>query len=392
MFIAHSAPLLIGLICFSIAPVQAAATFTPLGVFGGVRSNATDVSADGSAVVGFSNVGLFRWTAMESMVRAALERDGAAVSGDGSVVVGSHIVLGAANQAFRWTAGGSFETLSGFPGGPVVLSSAAFDASVDGSVVVGGANTAVDDVAFRWTQATGMVGLGDLPGGRTRSTAFGVSADGAVVVGEGYSADDRPEAFRWTQAGMVGLGRLPIAERSIARRVSADGSTVVGVNAWSAPGPMDPHSQAFRWTQAEGMRSLGDLPGGVLLNEALDVSADGSVVVGWATTVRVDGQAPRRAFYWTATTGMVDLQQALVAAGATNLDGWHILEATGVSADGLTIVGTAAGNGRAEAFIATIPEPSTIALAGSGAAGFLGFYLRAKRRRSRADQMGDCSN
>ena len=33
--------------------------------------------------------------------------------------------------------------------------------SADGSVVVGQSR----DQAFRWTQATGMVGLGDLPGG-----------------------------------------------------------------------------------------------------------------------------------------------------------------------------------------------------------------------------------
>ena len=164
-----------------------------------------------------------------------------------------------------------------------------------------------------------------------------------------------------------------------------------GLTAGRRLGPMDPRIQAFRWTQAEGMRSLGDLPGGVLFNEALDVSADGSVVVGWATTVRVDGQPPRRAFYGTAATGMIDLQQALVAGGATNLDGWHILEATGVSADGLTIVGSAFGNDRQEAFVATIPEPSTIALAASGAAGFLGFYLRAKRRRQTIRPNETCS-
>ena len=41
------------------------------------------------------------------------------------------------------------------------------------------------DEAFRWTQATGMVGLGDLPGGSFNSIAWGVSADGSVVVGTG---------------------------------------------------------------------------------------------------------------------------------------------------------------------------------------------------------------
>lgn len=49
--------------------------------------------------------------------------------------------------------------------------------------------------AFRWTSDGGMVGLGDLPGGRFDSFAIGVSADGSVIVGGGNIADGT-EAFR----------------------------------------------------------------------------------------------------------------------------------------------------------------------------------------------------
>ena len=76
-------------------------------------------------------------------------------------------------------------------------------------VVVGVATTVTTVEAFRWTQAGGMVSLGDLPGGAVQSTARGVNADGSVVIGDGTSASGT-EAFRWTQAGgMVGLGDLP---------------------------------------------------------------------------------------------------------------------------------------------------------------------------------------
>jgi probable HAF family extracellular repeat protein len=52
-------------------------------------------------------------------------------------------------------------------------------------------------------------GLGDLAGGSFSSFAIGVSADGSVVVGQGLSASGS-EAFRWTSGtGMVGLGDLP---------------------------------------------------------------------------------------------------------------------------------------------------------------------------------------
>ena len=58
-----------------------------------------------------------------------------------------------------------------------------------------------------------FMGLGDLPGGRVASFANAVSADGSVVVGHSSSAlalGSAYEAFRWTAAdGMIGLGDLP---------------------------------------------------------------------------------------------------------------------------------------------------------------------------------------
>jgi probable HAF family extracellular repeat protein len=81
--------------------------------------------------------------------------------------------------------------------------------SADGSVVVGGALNPIDirgEVAyegyraFRWTRAGGMQDLGTLPGGNW-SEAWGVSADGSVVVGGAYNAVEQLRAFRWTPSG-----------------------------------------------------------------------------------------------------------------------------------------------------------------------------------------------
>jgi probable HAF family extracellular repeat protein len=123
-----------------------------------------------------------------------------------------------------------------------------------------------------------MVGLGDLPGGNLNSQAFAVSSDGVFVVGSGTTAlGTRP--FRWSQAGgMEDLGDLGFHTR--ANAVSADGSIIVG-------GPAGPGNHAFIWTSISGISFLddyvidlgGDLDGWQLV-DALDISADGNAIVG----------------------------------------------------------------------------------------------------------------
>lgn len=162
--------------------------------------------------------------------------------------------------------------------------------SSDGSVIVGrswsGAHIFVASEAFRWSQDSGMDGLGDLPGGQLNSHAYGVSADGSVVVGYGSSAAGS-EAFRWTQpSGMVSLGILPSFSASVAHEVSADGSIVVGHSGFDRLNPRE----AFLWDATHGMRSLrnvlvsdfglGASLAGWTLTSANDISADGQFIVG----------------------------------------------------------------------------------------------------------------
>jgi hypothetical protein len=95
-----------------------------------------------------------------------------------------------------------------------------------------------------------------------------------------------------------------------------------------------------------------------------------------------DLSARNEAFYWTAGGGMFNLRDVLISYGATNLDGWLLTVARGVSADGSTVVGTAISpTGETQAFIATIPEPSTIILAIIAAGGIMILATRHKARR-----------
>jgi uncharacterized membrane protein len=94
-------------------------------------------------------------------------------------------------------------------------------------------------------------------------------------------------------------------------------------------------------------------------SQAIGVSGDGSVVVG------VSNLNPGfSAFHWTADGGMRDLWVLLLSQGVDPAaNGWTQLHvASGVSADGRTIIGTGIRNGNSEAFVAVVPEPASIGL------------------------------
>jgi probable HAF family extracellular repeat protein len=198
-----------------------------------------------------------------------------------------------------------------------------------------------------------MLALSGLPEGSS-TEAMAVSADGLVIAGT-VSGD---EAFIWQGGVLTGLGDLPGgAVDSIARGISADGSTVVGASN-SALG-----REAYRWTAPGNMVGLGDLPGGIFFSDAWDASADGSVVVGLSLT----GPSQSEAFVWDQANGMRNLRDVLVSDFGLDLSGWSLTEARGLSDDGRTIVGhgtTPSGN--TEAWMAVIPEPTTALLLASG--------------------------
>jgi probable HAF family extracellular repeat protein len=170
-------------------------------------------------------------------------------------------------------------------------------------------------------QSVSFQGLGDFSGGTFESSALRVSADGSVIVGYGTTAAGK-QAFRWTQSdGMVSLGNLPdhSFKQSEARGVSADGAVVVGSG--NPVGSGWDSNQGFRWTQNGGMVKVGSLDGSARY-EAFGVSADGSVVVG-------DGGS--QAFRWTQSGGIAGLG---VLPGRTNS------RAIAVSADGSVVTGS----------------------------------------------------
>ena len=316
--------------------------------FQGLDFYVTGVSGDGSVVVGYGNGEALSWSDGTTTGLGFLNLSGPSqafgTNSDGSVVVGMSYYSAFGSPAYAYQA---FRSVDGTMSGLGFLSSLTGAESVanavsgDGSVVVGwsqssnGAITPGDRYeAFHWT-ASSMTGLGYLPGDY-RSIATGTDADGSVVVG--YSTGSTPpQAFVWTAAtGMVGLGFLPGAtdHSSVATAVSADGSVIVGYGS-DASG----QSEAFRWVDGT-MTGLGFSPGG---SAAFATNGDGSVVVGGMGV---------GAFLWDQVFGIQDLHNVLVSEYGLNLAGWALDTATGVSVDGGTIVGDGvAPNGTHQGFI-----------------------------------------
>ena len=358
----------------------AAASFQGLGdLSGGVfQSGANAVSGNGQVVVGASMSAsgeeAFYWTAGGGIVGLGDLPGGIfgssanAVSADGSVIVGNS-QSSSGVEAFRWTTDTSMTGLGDLPGGN--FRSSANGITADGSIIVGTGRADTGREAFRWTANDGMVGMGFPPflpsGPDPWSTGLGISADGSVVVGAGNDiAANSNAAYRWTEAtGMVYLGVLPHDAHAPSSRTvaaSADGSVVIGSSTSETSGP--PGDQAFRWTESEGLVGLGFLPGPIweYYNRATAVSASGSVIVGIS-----DAAISEQAFLWTERHGIRSLQDVLITDLGLDLTGWTLTEATGISADGLTIVGTGINpSGDTEAFIVTLPEPGTIALIALG--------------------------
>jgi uncharacterized membrane protein len=379
-------------ICLTGQGRAAVPPFTGLGDLpsGEVSSAAWGVSADGSVVVGgtgfagaayrdnvfSSSTMAFRWTHPEGMTAISPfgARQALAVSNDASVIAGE---IGASSAGdtygFRWPAldGNPSHIHLGWPNPPLVRVGGV---SGDGRVVVGHSRYSFlpsPQFAYRWTAEDGFQSLGVPPGGLYASMQkpHAVSADGSVIVGStGLFPGAGRYAFRWTEStGFTLLTGLLDGFSQEAWGVSADGTVIAG--------------SAHDGTIRRPVRWLGDGSvvaldaGGISSGYATAVAADGLSIIG---TVKSAANLESHPFIWDQQNGLRRLDDLLVSLGA-NLDGWTLTEATGICANGLTIVGYGRNpSGSTEAWIATIPEPAALPLIAAS-------MLLTRRRRSPAD-------
>jgi uncharacterized membrane protein len=380
----------------------------------GMRSlwegTANDVSSDGLTVVGGATDAEGQaiavvWTGegVNSLGVGGESFIANAISSDGLVIVGRD-GRSDANLGFRWTSDDGVVTL------PELRRYAdssfwASGVSADGHVIVGEEHVHGKlGEAVLWNDQQ-VTRLGHLQRD-TYSAATDVSADGSVVIG--LSDGQRKNAFRWTQEeGMTSINQetdsVPQLSQSIANGISGDGSNIVG----TVSGPA-----AFIWHDQLGMNflqdvlvnefGLGSQLSGWILERANDISANGRYIVGEginpsgkteAWLVRLDHtySVPEPAGFSLMLLGLSplvlrrnwrrsskkmrkdDFQRVHLSAehledrtvlsgvpffmGIGDLPGGdYFSRATGVSGDGLTVVGKSAGTLGEEAFRFTVVD------------------------------------
>jgi probable HAF family extracellular repeat protein len=186
-------------------------------------------------------------------------------------------------------------------------------------------------------QEASFQGLGDLPGGNTSSRAYGVSPDGFAVVGESCTGPNSTdvEPFLWLDSlrinshtvlpqRLINLGILPWCTSGGAYDVSDSGKAVCGYSHYS-----DKY-YPFYWTDSTGMMDM-DTSGKD--TRAYSGSADGKIAVGtWHHyfTVPYSWWFPEACIWIYPSTSM----------GLGYLDVFfHTSEARAISSDGSTVVG-----------------------------------------------------
>jgi hypothetical protein len=362
------------LILSLLAGHATAGTFTDLGVDG---ISLTSLSVNGhiaSGVIGTS--GAWRWTQDSGVVAMDGFVNSYGMNSYAQPIVGSYSATNPATAAAAmYFSNSGIVGVDPIPADPTWGQgtgqgvSTAYGVSDDG-VVVGLAYDATNlPIAFRWSMAEGW---SRLPVNRPNkfSRANGISRNGSTIFGWNDQQTGYRSGVIWRNGQTIdmvdNLGN-PVGE---ALAASADGSVVVGYNYGTANG-----NEAWRWTEETGVQPIGvmsmpsgnvklparirsqmqqqqNIPGeqrdvrlqapdGFFFPQALAlaVSDDGHTIVGGS------GIPPQRsAIIWTDDGANMQLLSDYAAArGVTIPSDLFLLSANGISGDGLTIGGFAAG-------------------------------------------------
>lgn len=161
--------------------------------------------------------------------------------------------------------------------------------------------------AFRWTLAGGSEALVDA------GYHVGLADDGSALV---VATQDEHQRETLLLIGRDGATtNVPLGSTA---RLSADGRYVVGFVPLPSfpvgPGDLLPPTFNFnplaRWSLADGLETLAEIPDGMMEGRVFDVTADASVIVGAATYLSDDGNFQNAPLLYTAQEGLRRLEDS----------------------------------------------------------------------------------
>jgi probable HAF family extracellular repeat protein len=220
--------------------------------------------------------------------------------------------------------------------------------------------------AFAWSQQTGLLDLGVLPGFQN-SNAAGINDLGQVVGTSNTPNDGGGSAFVWTQAtGMSALGNLPAGVVGSGAYAINNSGQVLGSVAVLLPNELS-FEKAVRW-EADGLLKEIDTL------DFSDVNQPIRGIASWGSNMNNLGQIVGtnqaltvfvpfyydRPFLWDDEWGVLDVRNLIDETG----NGWTIVALTGINDLG-QIIGWANGpDGQSVGFLLNpVPEPQSLALA-----------------------------
>ena len=225
-------------------------------------------------------------------------------------------------HAVRWTAPGSRLDLGSLGTGQ------SFAVAINDAGLIAGTSILSPDVfhAFAWTPDTGLIDIGTLGGGNL-SEARAVSELGEIA-GNAIIANGRSHAFLWTRAsGIRDLGTAGGVSSSVLGMSSR--GRIAGAIQTSRG-----RDHAMTWTLRYGMKDIGTLPGGQVAR-AWAANNYGQVV----GESELKDPAVAHAFVWSHASGMIDLNKRVRYLP----QGMVLQSALAISDNGSIVVQTNAG-------------------------------------------------
>lgn len=316
---------------------------------------ATDLSADGSVIVGNrqGNYETFRWTQETGVVylgRSSIDALGSGAGGPKVSADGTRVSATIASEdgtygtQGRWTLGLGWEETMPPPPADGELQGdfwgSAWGLSGDGETLVGlyWRDNFLDGGAHAsaWTSATGVVDLGS-GGGNSRANA--ASYDGSVIVGW----DENPDFGTWWPTVWRDGVRTVLTETDwfcLANCVTDDGTVIGGVSV--DPATTSRTGALWIWNGTSYDEQIigvldGTFPGGNGQAIVNGITPDGEMCVGYNQFDFNPGFAS--GFIWTLEGGMIDVVDFLDDNSVALPSGFTLQTLTGVSDDGSVMVG-----------------------------------------------------